>query len=182
MGKRLQFIKNCNFQHQIITLFNRENKTKAAQIIKLGQESFSPWLRVMIQSCSSINKAEKNRKYTALVLAPALSRPTTCSHSLDPYDYWTNLRSNMGSRSMGSWSFKHEYWRGILYPQPWIQDASTVLKLVTPRGSCSWSLSVRYSVLPPSQKSCGKTFRPSNCLKTTHRPRGTNCHQQGLGL
>ena len=31
--EELQFIKNCNFQHQIITLFKYENKTKAAPII-----------------------------------------------------------------------------------------------------------------------------------------------------
>ena len=52
MGEKIQFLKNCNFQHQIITSFNGENKTKAAPImywlpsivlqlkmLKLGQET-----------------------------------------------------------------------------------------------------------------------------------------------
>ena len=33
IGEELQFIKNCNFQHQMITLFKYENKTKAAPIM-----------------------------------------------------------------------------------------------------------------------------------------------------
>ena len=82
------FIKNWNFQHQIITLFNRENKIKKSgtllmnwppsivlqfKMVKLGLESFSLWFWVMILLCSS------NKNFIATV-----SNTCTCELSLLP--------------------------------------------------------------------------------------------------
>ena len=66
MGEKLQFNKNCNFQYQIITYLTVKIEQNAAPVmywlpsivlqlkcLKLRQESYSPWLWVMIQSCSS---------------------------------------------------------------------------------------------------------------------------------
>ena len=56
-------MKNCNFQHHYLTM-RKKNKIgtyyvlaafhrAAIKMLKLGQESFSLWMWVMIQSCSS---------------------------------------------------------------------------------------------------------------------------------
>ena len=33
MGEKWQFTENCNFQHQIMTSFNHESKSRAAPIL-----------------------------------------------------------------------------------------------------------------------------------------------------